>query len=89
MNTTQLIAELESRFELEELKQLGQGLLGLDPGSIGGEDHLGSFARALVLRSVALDAVEALCDAVSAKRPDARQKLDGLRRLGLEERQEA
>lgn len=83
MNTTQLIAELESRFELEELKQLGQGLLGLDPGSIGGEDHLGSFARALVLRSVALDAVEALCDAVSAKRPDARQKLDGLRRLGL------
>ncbi|MGE0325884.1 MAG: tetratricopeptide repeat protein [Polyangiaceae bacterium] len=83
MNTTQLIAELESRFALDELKQLSQNLMGLDAGSIGGEESLGSFARALVLRAVALDAVEALCDAVSAQRPDARQKLEGLRRLGL------
>ena len=39
-----LRAELERLFELDELMQLSQDVLGFDPESVGGTATLGSFA---------------------------------------------
>src|SRR5690606_39250033 len=83
MNTNQLIAELESRFDLERLQQLSRDLLGLDPDQLDGGDRVGSFARALVGRALSLDALEALCDAVCAEKPETRSSLEDVRRLGF------
>src|ERR1044071_741839 len=43
-------AELERLYELDELKTLSSGLLGLDPDELGGTTAKGSFARALARR---------------------------------------
>ncbi len=83
MDTNQLIAELESRFDLERLRRLTRDLLGLDPDQLAGGDRVGSFARALVGRAMSLDALEALCDAVSAEKPETRALLEDVRRLGF------
>jgi tetratricopeptide (TPR) repeat protein len=61
-----LSAELERLYELEELKSLSSGLLGLDPNEVGGTAAKASFARALTQRCLEIGAVEALVDAVQA-----------------------
>jgi tetratricopeptide (TPR) repeat protein len=61
-------AELERLYELDELKTLSAGLLGLDPEELGGGAAKGSFARALARRCLELDAVQALLDVVRASR---------------------
>jgi hypothetical protein len=61
-------AELERLYELDELKTLSSGLLGLDPDELGGTTAKGSFARALARRCLEIDAVPALLDVVRASR---------------------
>ncbi len=61
-------AELEKLYELDELKMLSSGLLGLDPDELGGTTAKGSFARALARRCLEIDAVPALLDIVRASR---------------------
>jgi tetratricopeptide (TPR) repeat protein len=63
-----LSAELERLYELEELKALSSGLLGLDPNDVGGATAKASFARALAQRCFELDAIDALVDATQASR---------------------
>jgi len=63
-----LSAELERQFELEELKALSAGLLGLDPNEVGGASGKASFARALAQRCLELDALDALVEAVLSSR---------------------
>lgn len=72
MNQTDLLrAELERLFELEELLNLSRDLLGFDPDAIGGTAAKGSFAGALAGYCREQDAIEALCDALLALRPEA------------------
>ncbi|MGC4093559.1 MAG: tetratricopeptide repeat protein [Polyangiaceae bacterium] len=61
-----LSAELERLYELEELKSLSSGLLGLDPNDVGGTSAKASFARALTQRCLEIGALDALVDAVQA-----------------------
>ena len=63
-----LSAELERLYELEELKSLSSGLLGLDPNDVGGSSAKASFARALAQRCLEIDALDALVDAAQASR---------------------
>ncbi len=63
-----LSAELERLYELDELKSLSSGLLGLDPNEVGGTAAKASFARALTQRCLEIGALEALLDAVEASR---------------------
>ena len=63
-----LSAELERLYELEELKSLSSGLLGLDPNEVGGATAKASFARALAQRCLEIDAIDALVDAAQASR---------------------
>ena len=57
-----LRGELERLFSLEDLTQMSQRLLGLDPRDVGGDTAKASFARALAERCVEADRVEALVD---------------------------
>ena len=76
MNQTDLLrAELERLFELEELLNLSRDLLGFDPDAIGGTAAKGSFAGALTGYCREQDALEALCDALLALRPEANPDL--------------
>jgi tetratricopeptide (TPR) repeat protein len=76
MNQTDLLrAELERLFELEELLNLSRDLLGFDPDAIGGTAAKGSFAGALTGYCREQDAIEALCDALLALRPEANPDL--------------
>ena len=77
-----LSAELERLFELDQLRELSEELLGIDPNLIDGSDAKGSFTLALVQRCIATDAVEALCDAVLALRDNADPKLSEFRTRG-------
>lgn len=63
-----LRAELERLFSLDELTQMSQNLLGLDPGEVGGGSAKGSFARALTERCVDGDRIEALVDVILVSR---------------------
>src|SRR5687767_11344657 len=83
METDLLRAELERSFELEELLHLSRDLLGFDPEQVGGTAAKASFAGALSAHCAEQDAVEALCDAVLALRPDANPELMRLRSNGI------
>jgi tetratricopeptide (TPR) repeat protein len=64
MTTEFLQGELERLFELEAMMALSDDLLGLPPAEVGGTDAKGAFARALVKRCEANDALLALSDAI-------------------------
>lgn len=64
MTTEFLQGELERLFELEAMMALSDELLGLPPAEVGGTDAKGAFARALVKRCEANDALLALSDAI-------------------------
>jgi tetratricopeptide (TPR) repeat protein len=78
-----LSAELENRFELDELSNLSQELLGFSPAEVGGTGAKASFAAALVRYCAEHDAVEALCDALHAVRPELAAALLPIRSAGL------
>jgi tetratricopeptide (TPR) repeat protein len=78
-----LRAELEKLYELEELMELCRNVLGLDPDDIGGTAAKGSFAKAIVERCSADEAIEALADAVVVQRGDDARLFGELRREGL------
>lgn len=77
MEIEALRAELEQLFDLDELLRLSERLLALSPQDIGGETAKGSFVRALTEHCSKAHALEALCDAVIATKPEAS---DALRR---------
>lgn len=83
-----LRGELERLFELEELLELSSGLLGFNPSDVGGMREKASFVRALTDYCDARGALEALCDAVVAIKPDADPELRATRSLGLRQRDE-
>jgi tetratricopeptide (TPR) repeat protein len=83
-----LRAELERSFELEELLHLSRDLLGFEPERVGGTAAKASFAGALAAHCAEEDAVEALCDAVLALRPDANTDLLRIRASGLSQNDE-
>src|ERR1043165_4265684 len=86
MEMDSLRGELERLFELEELVKLSSTLLGFNPKEIGGTSGKASFVRALTDFCAARGAVEALCDAVTAVRPNADPRLVAWRNVGLWER---
>ena len=59
-----LRGELERLFELDDMKQLSSDLLGIAPEDVGASTGKGAFARALVERCSADDALPALADAI-------------------------
>lgn len=64
ITTDFLQGELERLFELDAMMALSDELLGLPPAEVGGTDAKGAFARALVKRCEANDALLALSDAI-------------------------
>lgn len=83
MITESLAAELEQLLTLNELTELSRASLGLDPEAVGGTAAKASFARALVLRCLKLEAVPALLDAVEATGKRLSEPLQKLRADGL------
>lgn len=83
MEMQALRAELERLFELDELLSLSKQLLGVDPDAIGGEKAKGSFVRALTDHCLAEHAIEALCDAVVARKPHASTEFRQTALVGL------
>lgn len=81
-NLEALSTELERLFELEELKDLSQRLLGFDPSRVGGASARGAFARALAEHCRQVHAVDALLDAVVAIRPELPPDFANLRTNG-------
>jgi tetratricopeptide (TPR) repeat protein len=86
MEMDSLRGELERLFELDELVKLSSTLLGFNPKEIGGTSGKASFVRALTDFCAARGAVEALCDAVAAVRPNADPRLFAWRNFGVWER---
>lgn len=83
-----LTGELERLYELEELKQLSESLLGLHPAQVGGVAAKASFARALAQRCAESEAVEALIDAMVVRHHDLDPRLLDLRSRGFAPREE-
>lgn len=84
MQGTEIVrAELERLFELSDLKSFAKDLLGFDPEVVGGTLAKASFAGALTAYCQEHDAIEALCDALLAVRPDADDRLRHVRANGL------
>jgi tetratricopeptide (TPR) repeat protein len=83
IETELLRAELERSFELEELLHLCRDLLGFDPDAVGGTAAKASFAGALASYAREQDAVEALCDALLALRPETSKEIVDLRSRGI------
>jgi tetratricopeptide (TPR) repeat protein len=83
IETDLLRAELERSFELDELLRLCRDLLGFDPEVVGGTAAKASFAGALSSYAHEQDAVEALCDAVLALRPDTPKEVADIRSRGV------
>jgi tetratricopeptide (TPR) repeat protein len=86
MEMDSLRGELERLFELDELVKLSSTLLGFNPKEIGGTSGKASFVRALTDFCAARGAVEALCDAVTAVRPNADPRLVAWRNFGVWDR---
>src|SRR5688572_3690242 len=86
MEMDSLRGELERLFELDELVKLSSTLLGFNPKEIGGTGGKASFVRALTDFCASRGAVEALCDAVAAVRPNADARLSSWRNFGVWER---
>lgn len=80
-----LCAQLEELFDLGELMSLCEDLLGFSPEEVGGTAKVSSFARALTDYCIARNAVEALRDALVAKRPRARAQLSDLSSESLDQ----
>lgn len=78
MEIETLCAELEQLFELDELMALSEELLGFSPDEVGGTAKVGSFARALANHCVARNAVEALRDALIARKPAQKDRFAAL-----------
>ncbi len=83
-----LRGELERLFELEELMDISSSLLGFQPDLVGGTAAKASYVRALTEYCERRGAVEALCDAVLAARPDAAEEIHAGRNSGLSSAQE-
>lgn len=83
IETELLRAELERSFELEELLHLSRDLLGFDPEAVGGTAAKASFAGALASYAAEQDAVEALCDALLALRPETSKEIVDIRGRGI------
>ncbi len=83
METDILRADLERLFDLEELLSLSKNVLGFEPDELGGTAAKGSFANALTQHCIEVDAVEALCDALLASKPDVNPKVLTIRSNGL------
>ncbi len=73
-----LRAELERLFELDELMQLSQDVLGFDPEAVGGTATLGAFAGALVGHCLDVDALAALTDALAVTKPNIDRRIQVL-----------
>lgn len=77
--TTDLLrGELERLFDLDELKKLSDELLGIDPEQVGGTEGKGAFARALIERCQADDALLALADAVLVSKTGVNEKVGAI-----------
>ncbi len=85
MEMDALRAELEQLFELEDLLDISQRSLGVDPLDVGGTAAKGSFVRALTDYCAEQDAIEALCDALIAAKPEASERLSRVSLSGLGE----
>lgn len=83
-----LRSEIERLFELDELLKLSAGLLGFNPKEIGGTGGKAAFVRALTDYCEARGALEALCDAVVATKPNADPRLMAYRNAGVWERRQ-
>lgn len=59
-----LRGELERLYSLEEMTQMSQRLLGLDPEQVGGHTAKASFARALTEKVLEREQIEALLDVI-------------------------
>ncbi|AUX23142.1 protein kinase [Sorangium cellulosum] len=75
--------ELERLFSLDEMVALSSDLLGFTPAEVGGSASKASFARALTDHCVALDAIEALIDAIIASRAEVDTRVRALSARGL------
>jgi len=75
MDSDLLRVELERHFELEELHEIGRDVLGLEPEQVVATATKATFARALVTRCAATQALEALCDAVVTAREGVDERL--------------
>jgi tetratricopeptide (TPR) repeat protein/tRNA A-37 threonylcarbamoyl transferase component Bud32 len=86
-NTIDIVrGELERLFSLEEMTQLSEKLLGLDPTDVGGTSAKASFARALTERCVDGDRLDALVDVIRVSRREVDPRLfDVVSQLGREE----
>ncbi|AKF09165.1 protein kinase domain-containing protein [Sandaracinus amylolyticus] len=71
-----LRGELERLFELDDMKQLSSDLLGIAPDEVGATSGKGAFARALVERCSADDALPALADAIVLVKKGMKEGLD-------------
>lgn len=74
-----LTAELERLFELPDLTRLSRDALGFQPEDIGGVATRASFARALAEQAVAIEAVDALLDAIALDRRGLPSSLEQVR----------
>jgi tetratricopeptide (TPR) repeat protein len=83
IETELLRAELERSFELAELLHICRNLLGFDPDAVGGTRAKASFAGALASYAAEQDAMEALCDALLALRPETSKEILELRSRGI------
>jgi tetratricopeptide (TPR) repeat protein len=83
MEMQALRAELEQLFELDDLLRLSERLLGFEPKAIGGDKAKGSFVRALTEHCKRAHALEALCDAVVATKPQASYDLRAAANSGV------
>ncbi len=82
-DTDILRAELERLYDLPDLLRLSQDILGFEPGNVGGVSAKASFAGALTGHCLEHDAIEALCEALLATRPDVNPKVAELRIDGI------
>ncbi|MCU0690535.1 MAG: protein kinase, partial [Polyangiaceae bacterium] len=83
MENETLRGELERLFDLEEMIDLSQNVLGMSPDDVGGTASKASFARALVDRCFDVDAADALLDAVAVVKPNADRRVLSSVRLGM------
>ena len=80
LNVETLSAELERLYDVQELGELADSVLGADASALGSIGAKASLARTLAERCVERDAVEALLDAMQTSRRDeakALRKSDG------------
>src|SRR6187399_2273077 len=75
LNVETLSAELERLYDVQELGELADSVLGADASALGSIGAKASLARTLAERCVERDAVEALLDAMQTSRRDEAKAL--------------